>query len=77
MFLVITHFVFHCIIDAAKPSVCFYSGFFLIRFIIPNILKNTTIDSFANDFCDKYKATLPKRTQFVTAIKVSLGDSFN
>ena len=55
-------------IDAAKPANCFYSGFFLIRYLREVRSDTDKLEGFKNDFCSKYEDALPKRSEFIKNI---------
>ena len=52
-------------IDAVKASSCFYSGFFVLKFMMEKRSDEADVQTLVADFCDKYQATLPQRTQFI------------
>jgi hypothetical protein len=53
-------------IDGVKVSTCFYSGFFLIRYLTPKKDSAGDLKSFISDYCGKYQSALTKRTAFVS-----------
>lgn len=60
-----------------KPSTCFYSGFYLIRYMKGVRSNKDKLESFKSNFCDKYKTALPQRTEFVQALRKLTGDDFD
>jgi hypothetical protein len=57
------------IIDAVKVSTCFYSGFFLVKYMMTKKDSNEALDVLRLDFCTKYLETLPKRTSFIQNLR--------
>ena len=56
-------------IDAVKVSTCFYSGYFLLKYIITKKESSQALETLRLDFCNKYIETLPKRTVFVKNLR--------
>lgn len=56
-------------IDAVKPSNCFYTGYFLIRYMTPESSNQTSLDAYISSFCNNYNADFPLRSNFVRALK--------
>ena len=68
----VSSFYFLMHLDAVKVSTCFYSGFFLIRYLTPKSSNATALDAFKSDFCEKYYDILPKRSEFVQVLRSSI-----
>jgi hypothetical protein len=64
------------LIDAAKPATCFYSGFFLLRYLVPYADDEDTLDTYIESYCENYLDDLPSRTEFVEALKDVDEDDF-
>ena len=52
-------------LDAVKASTCYYSGFFLLKYIISKKDNFDNVEILKLDFCNKYLTTLPLRTAFI------------
>eukprot|EP00347_Sterkiella_histriomuscorum_P021996 403332044 len=61
--------------NAVKASTCFYSGYFLARYMTPERDNKERLENLKQDFCDKYLDILPKRTAFVQQLKNKIQES--
>ena len=55
--------------DAVKASTCFYSGYFILKYMISKKDSQDSLETLKIDFCNKYASTLPKRTAFITLLR--------
>ncbi|TNV73568.1 hypothetical protein FGO68_gene9779 [Halteria grandinella] len=60
--------------NAVKASTCFYSGYFILKYMISKRSNPDNIETLKIDFCSKYTDSLPKRTDFVKTLKVKAND---
>ena len=65
------------IIDAVKPANCFYTGYFLIRYLKEAKSDTDKFSAYKNDFCDKFVEDMPKRSQFIENILDSTDAEFD
>lgn len=56
-------------IDGVKASSCFYSGYFLTKFMVSKKSSKEAIETLKLDFCNKYATIIPNRTAFIQALK--------
>jgi len=54
--------------DAVKPAACFYTGFYLQKYLQSARGDSKQIDKYIGSFCEKSADVLPIRTEFVTEI---------
>jgi len=60
--------------NAVKASTCFYSGYFILKYMISKRSNPDNIETLKIDFCSKYTESLPKRTDFVKTLKGKAND---
>ena len=53
------------LLDAVKASSCFYSGFFVLKYMMEKRSDPADVQTLVTDFCDKYKTALPQRAHFI------------
>ena len=63
--------------NAVKASTCFYSGYFILKYMISKRVSADNIETLKIDYCSKYADSLPKRTDFVKALKGSSEKEFD
>jgi hypothetical protein len=68
--------IFWLYIDAVKASACFYTGYFITRYMVPKASSEDDLESLTYHFCNNYMTTMPLRTSFVETLMETSTDSF-
>mmetsp|Transcript_33375 Transcript_33375/g.32431 ORF Transcript_33375/g.32431 Transcript_33375/m.32431 type:complete len:178 (+) Transcript_33375:210-743(+) len=59
------------------PSTCYYSGYYLLVYLLKVKDNPTSLNQYITDYCNTYKADLPVRNVFVESLKGLKKETFN
>lgn len=60
--------------NGVKPSVCIYSGFFLLRFLLPKVDNTARLKEMTTQFCTDHLNEFPSRTAVVSKLRIIYND---
>lgn len=61
--------------NGVKPALCIYSGFYLLRFLLPKLATPTRLKEMTAQFCQDHLQEFPARTAVVSHLRQFYNDA--